>query len=179
MSPRFALLKKYPLIWKLAMSLLVLLTLLMAACGTNSPPSTPSPTPTTAAAASPAVTSSAHANLAHVPNGRAELSWDQASQRLKVTLTMGGLAPDSTHPTELRLGSCSHPGQLLYQLKNTASDAAGNGSETSVVEHVAQNIPASGWYIVLHNGPLLQTADEVVAITCGDVAHSGTPQIVQ
>jgi hypothetical protein len=84
-----------------------------------------------------------------------------------------GLAPNSTHPSHIHTGSCSNQGNVIYPLQNIAVDAHGVGMATTMVS-VPNGIPASGWYVNVHNGPGLSPSDQFLPIVCGDVSNSNT-----
>ncbi len=155
----------------------ILATLLLVGCGgttTNNPPaSTPTTGSTTIASTPASGTTTATATLKHVPNGTATLNWDPAKHTLAVKLTLVGLAPDSTHPAHIHAGSCSNQGKIVYPLQNVVADAHGTATTTSTVDNV-MNIPATGWYLNVHNGPGLTTDDEFLPIVCGDIVSSNT-----
>jgi hypothetical protein len=67
-------------------------------------------------------------------------------------------------------GSCAHPGAIKYPLQTLTADATGQSTATTVLQNITA-IPASGWYIAVHNGPDMKTADEVVEIACGDILN--------
>jgi hypothetical protein len=144
--------------------------LLLAACGGST---------STAPASTPAATSStssttATATLKHVPNGTADLSWDPSNHTLTVKLSLVGLAPKSIHPAHIHTGSCSNQGAVVHPLQNVVADEHGTASVTSTIPNLMQGIPASGWYVNVHNGPGLSTADQFLPIVCGDVSNSRT-----
>jgi CHRD domain len=167
--------KIYPLV-----VLCIVTALLLAACGgsTSAPPSssTPSPpppasTPTTA----PTIPSiSTTITLKHVPNGTADLSWDPGTHALTVKISLVGLAPSSMHPAHIHTGSCANQGNVIHPLTTLVADAHGVASATTVVNGVTNGIPATGWYVNVHNGPGLSTNDQFLPIVCADVANSNT-----
>lgn len=144
----------------------VVTMLLLAACGGSTTTTTPSSSPTTSA-------TTASATLKHLPNGTTDLSWDPGSHMLTVKIALVGLAPSSTHPSHIHTGSCSNQGNVIYPLQNIVADAHGVAAATSMVS-VPKGIPASGWYVNVHNGPGLSPSDQFLPIVCGDVANSNT-----
>ena len=125
---------------------------------------------------------SANANLRHAPTGVAKLWYDGKAKTLTVTIILIGLAPKSTHPAHIHLGTCqtsktSDP--IKYPLQNVESNEVGQGGSITVVPNIA-SIPATGWYINVHNGPNLQPADQFTPIACGDISnpHNATRFIV-
>lgn len=139
--------------------------LILAGCGQG--------TSASGGAAGPTSTSTsrnmASAALKHAPVGAATIGWDPASHGLTVKLSLVGLAPSSTHPADINSGSCVKRGPVVYPLNNVLADARGVGSSTTTIQNI-KTIPASGWFVNVHNGPGLATADEAVSIVCNDLA---------
>ena len=137
---------------------------LVAACD-SSGTSGPSPSPATSSSASGGT--STQATLQHVPRGEATLTL--AGNKLTVAITLTGLAPNSTHPAHIHgMGNCSSNSPVIYPLENVVANATGTASVTSTVDGVA-SIPASGWYVNVHNGPALTPPDQFSPIACGEV----------
>lgn len=116
-------------------------------------------------------TTAAVANLQHTPTGTANLTYHPAAKQLIVTITLTGLAPNSTHPAHIHLGSCEnpYPGTIKYMLLNVVSNKAGNASKTTILSNITGGIPTTGWYINVHNGPNLTPADQYTPIACGNI----------
>lgn len=135
---------------------------LLVACGGSTTP--------TATAAS--------AILKHLPSGTADLSWDPSSKMLTVKLSLLGLAPSSIHPAHIHVGSCENQGKVLYPLKAIVADAHGVAMATTMIPNVATGIPATGWYVNVHNGPGVGTGaptdPQFLPIVCGNVANAST-----
>ncbi len=112
--------------------------------------------------------------LTHEPTGTATLKWNPNNKKLWVTVTMTGLAPNSTHPEHIHAGDCDDNGAIVYMLNNIVADGGGNGSVTTVISNVKGGIPASGWYVNVHNGPGLSTDAQFTPIACGNVSNSNT-----
>jgi hypothetical protein len=93
---------------------------------------------------------------------------------LTVTIELTGLAPNSTHPAHIHQGVCTSNGAVIYSLNNVVANAAGNGTSTTTIANIAQGIPASGWYINVHNGPNMTPADQFLPIACGNVNNPNT-----
>ncbi|HEX6481004.1 MAG TPA: CHRD domain-containing protein [Ktedonobacteraceae bacterium] len=141
--------------------------LILAGCGqgTSANGSSGAAGPTSTSTAK----NTASATLKHVPVGTANIGWDPTSHGLTVKLSLVGLAPSSTHPANINSGSCVKKGPVVYPLNNVLADARGVGSSTTVINNV-KTIPASGWFVNVHNGPGLATPDEAVSIACNDLA---------
>jgi hypothetical protein len=118
----------------------------------------------------------AHATLVHMPVGSAHLAWNSGTQALTATLHLAGLAPSSTHPTDLRAGSCAGPGSPVASLNPVAADAAGVGTSTTTLTPTGGAIPAGGVAVVVYNGPAMAPAVQGVPIACGDVPVMPTQQ---
>jgi hypothetical protein len=162
---------------QLAVLGLVLLTLpILASCGKGS-----HTTSVSSARHSSVITTSAKsgtgttatATLKHMPYGTATFNWDYTDQMLTVQVMLTGLAPNSTHPEHIHEGSCGSDGEILYPLSDLVADAYGVANATSKV-HAPEGIPASGWFIDIHDGPTLSTADEALSIACGDLINHDT-----
>lgn len=142
----------------------IVAALLLVACGG---PATPTTTTTTASA-----------TLKHLPSGTADLSWDPSSKMLTVKLSLLGLAPGSTHPSHIHLGSCENQGKVLYPLTAIVADMHGIATVTTMISNVTTGIPAKGWYVNVHNGPGVGTGQltdpQFLPIVCGNVANSTT-----
>lgn len=115
----------------------------------------------------------ASANLQHAPTGAAQLSYDGKAQTLTVKIALIGLAPKSTHPAHIHLGSCQTSkttDPIKYPLQNVVSNDVGQGGSITVVPNIT-SIPATGWYINVHNGPNLDPADQFTPIACGNISN--------
>lgn len=113
----------------------------------------------------------AFAQLEQTPYGEARLFWYPKTGFLKVSISLTGLAPNSTHPANIQQGDCDGAGSLLYPLNHVVADASGNATATTFIPAVAGGIPASGWFINVHNGPSLATADQFTSVSCGSVTN--------
>ncbi len=121
-------------------------------------------TPKTGVFASESV--AARANLQHSPTGTAKLHVE--GRELTVSISLIGLAPNSTHPAHIHAGnSCASNGAILYPLKNVVANEKGQASVTTIIHLSKYGIPATGWYINVHNGPTMATPQQGYAISCG------------
>ena len=148
----------------------IVAVLLLTGCGgtTSAPASSPTPASTSTSATT---STTASATLKHMPHGTATISFDPASQGLTVKISLIGLAPNSTHPAHIHSGSCANQGAVVYQLQNVVADAHGVGTSTTTIKSVT-NIPASGWYLNVHNGPTLTPSDQFLPIVCNDLTFT-------
>lgn len=136
----------------------------LTACGNTPPPTTPP-----SGGIEP---KQVMVQLKHEPSGTADLKWNAQSHELSVTVTMSGLQAKTIHPAHIHSGSCAKPSDaVVYPLDNVVADADGNAKVTTVIQNVANGITASGWYINVHNGPDMMTADQKMSITCGDISN--------
>jgi Cu/Zn superoxide dismutase len=119
----------------------------------------------------------ASATLKHSPSGRAELVWEPTTHLLTVRISLIGLAPKSMHPAHIHAGSCKGVGKtIVYPLTNVVADATGVGSSMTSIRDVTGGIPASGWYLNVHNGPGLTPDIQYTPITCADIVNP-TPSL--
>src|SRR5579883_2118620 len=170
-----------------AFAALALLALLLTACGgSHSTTATLGNSLSHNVTSTPVGGTSAMATLKHQPQGSASLTWDHTSHMLSVQIMLTGLAPGSIHPVHIDQGSCSNKSgehdKTLYPLVNLSADTHGVANATSKVS-VPDGIPASGWYVDVHNGPGLSNSDQAMSIACGDVVNHDTSlrssQVVQ
>ena len=138
----------------------IVAALVLAGCGGASHASTSGSTPTSGSAAT--------ATLKHMPTGMATINWNPSSHALMVKISLVGLAPNSTHPANIHHGSCSNQGLVIYPLQDVVADAHGVGTSTTTIKNVA-NVPATGWYVNVHNGPGLSPGDQYLPIVCSDI----------
>jgi len=154
---------------------LVLVTLVgalvLAGCGGGGGGTTSASATATATVGS---MSSGVARLTHEPTGSADLSWDPSTKVLTVHITLTGLTPSSvptnTHPAHIHAGTCATGGTAIHSLPNLMADAKGDVTKTVTIENVATGIPASGWFINVHNGSggdVYNTMD----IACADITN--------
>ncbi len=150
------------------MSLSVFFMVLLAACGGStgdnsnvnvnlSVNNTPQPT----------------TELKHSPIGTTALSWDPASHKLTVNIHVTGLAPSSSHAAHIHAGNCSVDGAIVYSLNPVVADAKGDANSQTVISNVQNGIPASGWYINIHNGTSM-AAIEHMPIACANIIHDAS-----
>ena len=146
-------------------ALMALGAMLLTACGNKSTDATS----TQSSAGNPTV--SANAMLKHSPAGTADLTWNPTTHDLTVNILLLGLTPGSKHPAHIHSGSCAKAGDVVYALQDVIADETGSGSSTSVIKNVADGIPATGWYINVHNGPGLTPATQFLPISCGNIVN--------
>jgi hypothetical protein len=105
-----------------------------------------------------------------IPYGYAFLVWSPMTKNLVVTLGLTSLKPNSVHPSHIHLGNCGMMGPIVYPLNNVVADGLGNAFATTTIAHVMKGIPASGWYINVHQGPGLSTPAQMAPIYCGNIS---------
>jgi len=127
--------------------------LLLVACSQSTPP------------ARPPITSEVVV-LVHQPTGTADLRWNPETTQLTVTIHLSGLTPLSTHPAHLHQGTCQTLRGILFVLHPVIANAVGVGTSQTVLPALTNGVPVSGWALVIHNGPDLTDADQVVPIAC-------------
>jgi len=90
-----------------------------------------------------------------------------------VKIRVTGLAPSSSHAAHIHAGTCAADGAIVYPLNPVVADAKGDASSETTIANVQNGIPASGWYINIHNG-LQMTAIEHMPIACANISHANT-----
>jgi len=84
--------------------------------------------------------------------GRATVSYNRSRDTLTVTIDASGFTPGS-HAAHIHLGSCARQGPVKYMLKDLTADSQGNiVHAVQAFTHVTTPIPASGWYLNIHQG---------------------------
>jgi hypothetical protein len=148
-------------------ALVVVGLFLLTACSTSG-----SATPSSGTTSAPAVSGvAANAILTHSPSGTADLTWDPHTHLLAVKVALNGLAPNSIHPAHIHAGSCKSEGKVVYTLPNIVANAAGSATVSTSIKDVVDGIPATGWYVNVHNGPGLVSQMQALPIACGDVQN--------
>lgn len=95
-----------------------------------------------------------------------------SGQTLTVKLEVTGLAPKTQHMVHIHSGSCASQGPVVYPLNTLTADASGKATSTTTIQNV-KSIPATGWYVNVHNTNDLSTQTGFDPITCGDVTPGG------
>ncbi|HEV3231847.1 MAG TPA: hypothetical protein VG245_06305 [Candidatus Dormibacteraeota bacterium] len=104
--------------------------------------------------------------LRAAPWGGAELRLGGGGMSVRVALT--GLSPRTTHPAEILAGACDSLGAAVHGLGDLAADDTGSGALTAAVGGVTA-VPATGWAVVVHSGPSLDTPAGFHPLACGEV----------
>jgi hypothetical protein len=86
------------------------------------------------------------------PHGNATLVYDPVRQTISVTVNASGLTPGA-HAAHIHLGSCQNQGAVQYMLMDFTANRWGQiTGETRTVTGVTSPVPATGWYLNLHQG---------------------------
>jgi CHRD domain len=112
------------------------------------------------------------------PQGDATITYDPDAQTITVTVNASGLTPGA-HAAHIHVGSCSSQGAVQYMLMDFIADSGGRiDHETRTVTNVTTPLPASGWYLNLHQGNsnnILDAAGNPTInfrpLLCGDIVH--------
>jgi CHRD domain-containing protein len=100
-----------------------------------------------------------------IPAGSATVTYSPSAKTLTVTVNASGVSPGN-HAAHIHLGSCQSQGAVLYMLMDFTADSNGQiANETRTVTGVTSGIPATGWYLNLHQG------------TSNNILKNGQPSI--
>ena len=84
--------------------------------------------------------------------GSAAIAYDPSARTITVTLTASGLTP-GMHAAHIHVGSCMSQGAVQYMLMDFTANSKGQIiHEVRTVTGVTTPVPASGWYLNLHQG---------------------------
>jgi Cu/Zn superoxide dismutase len=84
--------------------------------------------------------------------GQATVAYDPGARTITVTLTASGLTPGA-HAAHIHIGSCASQGPVQYMLMDFTADSRGQIThEVRTVTGVSTPLPATGWYLNLHQG---------------------------
>jgi hypothetical protein len=86
------------------------------------------------------------------PRGRATIVYNPVAQTITVTLNASGLTPGA-HAAHIHGGTCMSQGPVQYMLMVFISNRQGQiVNQTRTVTGVTSPVPATGWYLNLHQG---------------------------
>jgi hypothetical protein len=85
-----------------------------------------------------------------------------------VSIQLHGMKANSEHVSHVHVGSCAKPGNIAYALLTVVADAQGKATATSVVAEY-YSMPATGWYVNVHEGEDLTEPEYLPSISCGDL----------
>jgi hypothetical protein len=113
------------------------------------------------------------------PQGSAVVSYDPNAQTISVTVNASGLTPGA-HAAHIHVGSCAAQGAVQYMLMDfTANDEGQIVNQTQMVTGVTTPLPATGWYLNLHqgnSGNILANGSPTIdfrPLLCGDIVTQG------
>ena len=100
-----------------------------------------------------------------MPRGRAVIAYNARRHTLTVTVSASGVTP-GPHAAHIHLGSCMSQGPVKYMLRDLVANRHGRiRHAVRVITHVTTPVPASGWYLNIHQG------------NSGDILSQGQPTI--
>jgi CHRD domain len=114
------------------------------------------------------------ANLG-TPEGRASIRYDPGARTLTVTVNASGLTA-GMHAAHIHLGSCASQGAVQFMMMDLVANGQGKiVNQTRVISGVTTGIPASGWYLNIHQGnsnTILQNGQPTIdfrPLLCSDI----------
>jgi Cu/Zn superoxide dismutase len=109
------------------------------------------------------------------PQGSAVVTYDPSAQTISVTVNASGLTPGA-HAAHIHVGSCASQGAVQYMLMDFTANASGQiVNQTQTVMNVTTPLPASGWYLNLHQGDsnnILSNGNPTISfrpLLCGNI----------
>jgi len=90
--------------------------------------------------------------------------------KLRVNITVVGLAPYSSHAAHIHAGNCFYTKQVLYDLSPLVANGKGIATKTVTFKDV-DSIPANGWDVNVHFATNLSTQTGYDPILCGNVVR--------
>ncbi len=113
------------------------------------------------------------------PRGWATVTYDPYAKTISVTVSASGLTPGA-HAAHIHIGSCASQGAVQYMLMDFTANANGRiVRETRTVTGVTTPLPASGWYLNLHQGNsnnILSNGNPTIKfrpLLCGNIVPQG------
>ncbi len=104
-------------------------------------------------------------------HGSAQLKID--SNKVVVTLTLSGLAPNSVHMAHIHAGSCASQGAVVYPLKPVTADAEGNATTSTTISITnIKEFRSAQLYINVHEAGTMSGMSKQQGfdpITCGNI----------
>jgi hypothetical protein len=83
--------------------------------------------------------------------GHATFVYNPVAETITVTVTATGFSP-GRHAAHIHIGSCASQGPVLHMLRDFVADKFGNINDESRVVTGVTAVPATGWYLNLHQG---------------------------
>ena len=96
---------------------------------------------------------------------------DLAGDVSRVTITLQGMTPGSSHAGHVHRGSCANQGAIDFGLEPVVADAQGNGSATA--SNVPDGLLTSGFYLQYH----VALNPPGAPIACGDITAAAPPYV--
>ena len=119
------------------------------------------------------------------PRGRATISYNAYGHTLTVTINASGVTP-GPHAAHIHLGSCMSQGPVKYMLRDLMANHHGRiVHAVRVFTNVTTPIPASGWYLNIHqgnNGDILSNGQPTIffrPLTCADISTDSFSSILK
>src|SRR5580693_5896132 len=113
------------------------------------------------------------------PQGWASVTYDPYAKTISVTVNASGVTPGA-HAAHIHIGSCASQGAVKYMLMDFTANADGRiDHETRTVTDVTTPLPASGWYLNLHQGNsnnILSNGNPTInfrPLLCGNIVPQG------
>jgi CHRD domain len=100
-------------------------------------------------------------------HGMAQIS--RMDQTIIVTLSLSGMAPNTTHLAHIHAGSCAAQGPVLFPLKPIVADAQGRAMTITTI--TVHTLPPAHWYINVHEAgtmAAMMTPQGFLPIACGN-----------
>lgn len=86
----------------------------------------------------------------------------------KVSITVTGMVPNSSHVSHVHLGSCAAQGAIAFALLQVVANSAGQATATTTVAE-DYGLARTGWYVNVHSGPDLSETEYAPSVSCGDL----------
>jgi hypothetical protein len=113
------------------------------------------------------------------PAGSAVITYNPKAQTISVTVNASGVTP-GPHAAHIHVGSCQSQGPVQYMLADFIANANGQiVHETRTVTDVTSPLPATGWYLNLHQGDMnniVSNGNPTInfrPLLCGNIVTNG------
>jgi hypothetical protein len=93
----------------------------------------------------------------------------RATGSFTLTIKLTGMTPNSSHVSHIHAGRCGVPGGIVYALQQVIADSSGAATTTSTLP-AEYLVPASGWYVNVHQGPDFTEPEYAPSASCGDLS---------
>src|ERR1700730_3841055 len=103
-------------------------------------------------------------------SGTGKVFKEEASFRVSITLT--GLVPNSSHVSHVHIGTCANQGGIAYALLEVVADSSGNATARSTGAY-SYTTARTGWYVNVHSGPDMSETEYTASVSCGDLPATG------